>query len=100
MSLTGIDFSGPRLSCPAGQNARPSSNVHHDLVFENGCISQNGGMIGRHSIMIRQHLLLMVQLCIAAKVVAEIHGPRLGITVERRNLARVGGIDEIRHFKN
>ena len=59
---------GPRASFQSakltGQDARSSPNVHHDLVLENVRVSDNGGVVRSHTIMIREHLLLMIQLSI------------------------------------
>lgn len=39
----------------------------------------------------------MVELSVGAKVVGEIHRPGLSVAIERRDLARVGRINKVRH---
>ena len=56
------------------QNARSSTNIHHDLIFKHIRIAHNCRMVRSHAIVIGQHLLLMVQLRVRAEVIGKVSG--------------------------
>ena len=92
--LTGINFSGTGLGGPDGQDSRSCSDIHDNLVLETVSICHNSRVVGSHSVVISEHLLLMVQLCVGTKVVGKIRRLGLGISVERRNLIIARSVGE------
>ena len=72
-----------------------ASNARTDLVLEHVAVPQDRGMIRRHTIMIRQHLLLMIQLRICTKVIGKIGGLGFFVSVEGWNFSGRGEVAEV-----
>mmetsp|Transcript_11011 Transcript_11011/g.26020 ORF Transcript_11011/g.26020 Transcript_11011/m.26020 type:complete len:429 (+) Transcript_11011:180-1466(+) len=91
-----VNLSGTGLGRPDGQNSRSGSHVHDDLVLENIRIPQNCRMVGRHSVVIGKHLLLVVQLGIGTEIVGEIGSLCLLVSVEGGDFSIAGCVGKLR----
>ena len=77
------------------QNAAPRAHIHDNLILKHIGIAHNGSMVRRHAIMIRQHLLLVVELGIGAEVIGKVGGLCFGIAVECGNVVGGGDVAEL-----
>jgi len=90
--LTSIYFASPRLCCPDSQNTRSSPDIHYYLILKDSRVSKNGRVIGSHTVVIRKHLLLVIELSIRTEVICKITGLRLFISVEGGDFSVAGGV--------
>mmetsp|Transcript_20585 Transcript_20585/g.45821 ORF Transcript_20585/g.45821 Transcript_20585/m.45821 type:complete len:291 (-) Transcript_20585:214-1086(-) len=88
----GVDLSGTGLGRPDGQNPRSGTDVHDHLVLEDVRVAQNRRMVGRHPVVVGQHLLLVIELGVRAKVVGKVGGLGLLVPVERGDFSVARGV--------
>mmetsp|Transcript_34860 Transcript_34860/g.49476 ORF Transcript_34860/g.49476 Transcript_34860/m.49476 type:complete len:202 (+) Transcript_34860:729-1334(+) len=67
-----INFLRPSLSTPSRQDPRSCSHIHDNFVLEDIGIAHDSRMVSCHSVVIYQHLFLMIQLGITAEIVRKV----------------------------
>ena len=90
--LTSVHLSGTGLSGPHGQDTTSRTDIHNDLVLEDVAVPHNSRVVRSHTVVVGQHLFLVVQLSIRTKVVGKVGGLLLLIASEGRDLALLRGV--------
>lgn len=65
------------------------------LVFEDVGVPHDSGVVRSHPIVVGEHLLLVIKLCIGAEVVGKVCRLCFLISIEGRNLSSIGSVHKI-----